>query len=237
MEQKKFKRGMVAFLAVGLIGTTFVGYKANELKEAEQAKQEKIDQDFFEFQAKIDKQIIIKKQEEKEAAEKKADQEKLDRLNKIAEEKKKKAEEEQAKYEAILAEQEAKKVADQKAYEEWQAQLQAEAEAQAVAAQQPVEPVQTEAVQTSPEVVEPVQEAPQVVAQTSSAKSEIAFRESTNNYNATNGKYIGMYQLDAAYLNGDHSPANQEATAERYVAERYGSWEAALAFHNSNGWY
>lgn len=78
------------------------------------------------------------------------------------------------------------------------------------------------------------------VAQSSnggSAKSWIAMKESTNNYNARNGRYIGKYQLDASYLNGDYSPANQERVAEKYVKERYGSWEAAKAFHLSHGWY
>ena len=72
---------------------------------------------------------------------------------------------------------------------------------------------------------------------TSSAKAWIAMKESTNNYNARNGRYIGKYQLDAAYLNGDFSPANQERVAENYVKSRYGSWEAAKAFHQANGWY
>lgn len=43
-------------------------------------------------------------------------------------------------------------------------------------------------------------------------------KESTNNYNATNGRYIGKYQLDASYLNGDYSPENQERVADQYVA-------------------
>ncbi|PWT34251.1 LysM domain-containing protein [Limosilactobacillus reuteri] len=70
-----------------------------------------------------------------------------------------------------------------------------------------------------------------------SAKDWIAARESGNDYNAVNGRYIGKYQLDASYLNGDYSIANQEKVADQYVAQRYGSWEAALAFHNSHGWY
>src|SRR5699024_7404041 len=42
------------------------------------------------------------------------------------------------------------------------------------------------------------------------AKAWIAQHESSNNYNARNGQYIGKYQLSASYLNGDYSPANQE---------------------------
>lgn len=71
----------------------------------------------------------------------------------------------------------------------------------------------------------------------SSAKEEIAMRESGGSYDARNGRYIGRYQLDSSYLNGDYSPENQERVAEQYVMNRYGSWDAALAFWNANGWY
>ncbi|KEK16087.1 peptidoglycan-binding protein [Limosilactobacillus reuteri] len=70
-----------------------------------------------------------------------------------------------------------------------------------------------------------------------SAKEAIAQKESGGSYTATNGKYIGRYQLDASYLNGNYSIENQEKVAEQYVAQRYGSWDAALAFHNAHGWY
>ena len=69
------------------------------------------------------------------------------------------------------------------------------------------------------------------------AKEEIARRESGGSYTARNGQYIGRYQLTASYLNGDYSAANQERVADAYVAQRYGSWSAALAFWNANGWY
>lgn len=69
------------------------------------------------------------------------------------------------------------------------------------------------------------------------AKDWIAAHESGGNYNATNGQYIGKYQLSAAYLNGDYSPANQERVANNYVASRYGSWTAAQQFWQSHGWY
>lgn len=71
----------------------------------------------------------------------------------------------------------------------------------------------------------------------SSAKEWIAQKESSGSYDATNGKYIGRYQLDASYLNGDYSPENQERVADDYVAQRYGSWESAQAFWLANGWY
>lgn len=77
------------------------------------------------------------------------------------------------------------------------------------------------------------------VGSSSAAKEEIARRESGGDYNAVSpsGKYIGRYQLDSSYLNGDYSPENQERVADNYVANRYGSWEAALEFWNANGWY
>lgn len=69
------------------------------------------------------------------------------------------------------------------------------------------------------------------------AKAWIAQHESSNNYNARNGQYIGKYQLSASYLNGDYSPANQERVADQYVAQRYGSWTNAQSFWEANGWY
>ena len=75
------------------------------------------------------------------------------------------------------------------------------------------------------------------VVSSNSAKEAIAQKESGGSYTATNSKYIGRYQLDASYLNGDCSIANQEKVADQYVAQRYGSWDAALAFHNAHGWY
>lgn len=69
------------------------------------------------------------------------------------------------------------------------------------------------------------------------AKEVIAQRESSGSYTAQNGQYYGRYQLSLTYLNGDLSPENQEKVADAYVAGRYGSWSAALAFWNANGWY
>lgn len=70
-----------------------------------------------------------------------------------------------------------------------------------------------------------------------SAKDYIAQRESGGNYEAQNGQYYGKYQLQIDMLNGDLSPENQEETAERYVMERYGSWENAQQFWDNHGWY
>lgn len=69
------------------------------------------------------------------------------------------------------------------------------------------------------------------------AKEWIANKESGGSYTATNGQYIGRYQLTSSYLNGDYSAANQEKVADAYVLSRYGSWTAAKAFWLANGWY
>lgn len=107
-------------------------------------------------------------------------------------------------------------------------------EAQVVAAQ--TAPVEQTEVQVE---VQPVVEETVVATatNTSSAKEWIAQKESSGSYAATNGKYIGRYQLDSSYLNGDYSEANQERVADEYVVQRYGSWEAAQSFWLSNGWY
>ena len=69
------------------------------------------------------------------------------------------------------------------------------------------------------------------------AKEWIAQKESGGSYTATNGRYIGRYQLTDSYLNGDYSEENQERVADAYVAGRYGSWTAAKNFWLNNGWY
>ncbi|MGM0218595.1 LysM peptidoglycan-binding domain-containing protein [Enterococcus sp. AZ126] len=106
------------------------------------------------------------------------------------------------------------------------------------AAQQEVKATPTQEAPVQAEtIVEETTVAPTTAATTSSAKEWIAQKESSGSYSATNGKYIGRYQLDASYLNGDYSEANQESVADSYVAGRYGSWEAAQAFWMANGWY
>lgn len=70
-----------------------------------------------------------------------------------------------------------------------------------------------------------------------SAKEIIAQRESGGSYTATNGQYYGRYQLNPTLVAYGASPAEQEVAADKYVAERYGSWDAALAFWNANGFY
>lgn len=94
-------------------------------------------------------------------------------------------------------------------------------------------------------VLAPVAETP-VVSETvvstvsgseAEAKEWIAQKESGGSYTATNGRYIGRYQLTDSYLNGDYSAENQERVADAYVAGRYGSWTAAKNFWLNNGWY
>lgn len=100
-----------------------------------------------------------------------------------------------------------------------------------------VQQVQQEPQEVVPQTTQPVSVPETAPVVNSSAKEIIAQRESSGSYDAQNGRYQGRYQLDASYLNGDYSPANQERVADEYVAGRYGSWDNALAFWNSNGWY
>lgn len=71
------------------------------------------------------------------------------------------------------------------------------------------------------------------------AKEWIAQRESNGSYSAynPNGGYYGRYQLNPSLVPYGASPAQQEAAADAYVAQRYGSWENAQAFWANNGWY
>lgn len=123
---------------------------------------------------------------------------------------------------------------------------QAAAEPQATVQEAPVQaeqPVVQETVQTETQAA-PVAETQSATTETTTtatstnaAKEWIAQKESGGSYTATNGRYIGRYQLDASYLNGDYSAANQERVAEQYVTSRYGSWDAAKTFWLANGWY
>ena len=94
-------------------------------------------------------------------------------------------------------------------------------------------PVVSETV-TSTEVSAP---ATTVSGSEAEAKEWIAQKESGGSYTATNGRYIGRYQLTDSYLNGDYSAENQERVADAYVSGRYGSWTAAKNFWLNNGWY
>ena len=107
-------------------------------------------------------------------------------------------------------------------------------------------PVATETVEEAPAATTtyeaPTAESNTAAASTVSgseaeAKEWIAQKESGGSYTATNGQYIGRYQLTDSYLNGDYSAENQERVADAYVAGRYGSWSAAKNFWLNNGWY
>ena len=106
----------------------------------------------------------------------------------------------------------------------------------------------TEVAEEAPVASAPAAEETVAVAETSApaatvsgseaeAKEWIAQKESGGSYTATNGQYIGRYQLTDSYLNGDYSAENQERVADAYVAGRYGSWSAAKNFWLNNGWY
>lgn len=105
--------------------------------------------------------------------------------------------------------------------------------------QQPTVPVQ----QTQQTVNQPVQQnvqtqqVAQIQPQSNSAKEQIAYIESRGDYNAQNGRYLGKWQLDSSYLNGDMSEAGQSAAADKYVADRYNNWSNALAHEQQYGWY
>lgn len=74
-------------------------------------------------------------------------------------------------------------------------------------------------------------------AKQKSAKSWIAYHESRYSYTARNGNCYGRYQLLKAYLHGDYSAVNQEKTANKYVAGRYGTWTKAKSFWQHHHWY
>lgn len=115
--------------------------------------------------------------------------------------------------------------------------------AEETAYEAPVEEVSYEAPVEEAPVEEVAYEAPAKATTTSysssSAKEIIAQRESGGSYTAYNaaGGYYGRYQLNPTLVAYGASPAEQEAAADKYVADRYGSWDAALTFWNNNGWY
>lgn len=165
----------------------------------------------------------------KEAAAEKAAKEKADAEAKAKAEAEAKAQAEADRLAAEKAAQEvAKAEADAKAKAEADAAIQA---TQATQAAQPAQP-QTSSAQNSSGSY-----ATHNGFSAGSAKEAIAMTESGGSYTAQNGQYYGRYQLSSSYLGGDFSPANQERVADSYVAGRYGSWDAAWAFHQAHGWY
>ncbi|QEA31878.1 aggregation-promoting factor C-terminal-like domain-containing protein [Secundilactobacillus malefermentans] len=74
-------------------------------------------------------------------------------------------------------------------------------------------------------------------AKNKAAKKWIAMRESGGSYTAKNGNCYGRYQLLRSYLHYNYTKVNQEKTANKYVAGRYGSWTKAKSFWLSHHWY
>lgn len=83
--------------------------------------------------------------------------------------------------------------------------------------------------------------APQSVWTNNAARNQIIRMESGGNPYAVNSSSgaMGLYQcmpsVHACPALGDVSA--QHEWGNKYVLGRYGSWEAAWAFHKSNGWY
>ena len=108
-----------------------------------------------------------------------------------------------------------------------------------VVAEEPTyeEPVSEEIVTEEQTYEEPVQYT--ATGSDAEAKEWIAQHESGGDYNAYNsaGGYYGRYQLNPTLVAYGASPAEQEISADRYVAERYGSWAQAKAHWQNKGWY
>ncbi|MFO3717635.1 SH3 domain-containing protein [Anaerococcus sp. ENR1011] len=105
-----------------------------------------------------------------------------------------------------------------------------------VAQRQTTTQTQTQQTQT---YQQPAQQQQSYQGSSSWAKEWIAQRESGGSYSAynPNGGYYGRYQLNPSLVPYGASPAQQEAAADNYVAQRYGSWERAQQFWAANGWY
>lgn len=76
------------------------------------------------------------------------------------------------------------------------------------------------------------------------ARQTIVNAESRGNWNILSygHRCIGYFQLDPSYLGYKHGhinldPKHQVKIANKYVANRYGSWKAALRFRNIHGYY
>ncbi|HIW89059.1 MAG TPA: LysM peptidoglycan-binding domain-containing protein [Candidatus Ligilactobacillus excrementipullorum] len=122
-------------------------------------------------------------------------------------------------------------------------QQQAPAAAQTPAAQPqqqaPVQQAQAPVAQAQPQqrAAQPQRSTANVSGSEAAARQFIMARESSGDYNARNGIYIGAYQLSSDKLNGDYSRANQDRVAQQYVTARYGSWQAAQQYWNAHHSY
>lgn len=106
-----------------------------------------------------------------------------------------------------------------------------------VATQQPVQKAATQTQPVQQQTTTTTTTTNTTTSTTNSAKEWIANKESGGSYSASNGQFVGRYQLSSSYLNGDYSASNQERVADQYVTSRYGSWEGAKSFWLANGWY
>ena len=70
---------------------------------------------------------------------------------------------------------------------------------------------------------------------TEAAWNAIVMPESSGNPNASNGQYHGLGQTNQSW--GTGSVASQTQGMANYAKSRYGSWDAAIAFRNANGWW
>lgn len=69
------------------------------------------------------------------------------------------------------------------------------------------------------------------------SKEFVAFRESSGSYKARNGYRYGRFQFMPSQLHYNYSKTNQERTADRYVANRYGNWYRAALHEYEDYWY
>ncbi|MGY3743848.1 hypothetical protein [Oenococcus kitaharae] len=134
----------------------------------------------------------------------------------------------------IAAQEAAKKAAEQKKAEEAKQAAEAKAEAQRAADQRAADQRAAQVRPTSYQVNSAASSGSYGVTGNAS-KEWIKSIESGGNPNAANGQYQGLFQMgsQAAASYGGYSGS----AADRYVAARYGSWEAAAEHHRIYGWY
>lgn len=92
-------------------------------------------------------------------------------------------------------------------------------------------------VQVPQQVHTPKQQPAQPVTNGGSAEQSIIYDESRGQPGVSNGRYYGLYGMDISRLHGDLSEANQKAVAQKYMQERYGTWEKAWEFHKANNYW
>ena len=105
--------------------------------------------------------------------------------------------------------------------------------------QAPVQQSNPTQVQTPAPAPKVAQEANTEVSQGNggSAEQSIIHDESRGQSGVSNGRYYGLYGMDISRLGGDTSVANQKRVAQKYMEERYGTWQKAKAFHDANNYW